>query len=92
MKEFDYQVKLLSAFATGSVVESIVPPLHIIVCLDWLLEYIPTNWEEDDTVYSLLLDVFSQVVEGLGLCLDAMAHKCGSDLVVHRSAHKLTKH
>ena len=62
-----------------------MPPLvYIIVGLDWLLEYTPISWEEDGTVYPLLLDVFSQVAEGLGLCMDAEVHKHGSDLVVRQ--------
>ena len=61
-----------------------MPPLYINVGPDWLLEYTPISWEEDSTVNPLFLDVFNQIAEGLGLCLDAEAHEHGSDLVVRQ--------
>ena len=69
-----------------------MPPLYIFVGPDWLLEYTPISWEEDCTVYPLFLNVFNQIAEGLGLCLDAEAHEHGSDLVVRqeREGHKFS--
>ena len=67
-----------------------MPTLYVVVGADWQLEYTPVSWVKDGAVYPLLLDVSSQVVEGLGLCLDTKAHEHLSDLVVRqeREGHK----
>jgi len=67
-----------------------VPPFYVVVGADWQLEYTPVSWVKGGAVYPLLLDVSSQVAEGLGLCLDTKAHEHLSDLVVRqeREGHK----
>ena len=59
--------------AIGSAVQSVVPPLYIVVDPDGLLEDTPIFWGEDCAVNPLLLDVVSKIAEGLGLCLNAEA-------------------
>ena len=69
-----------------------MPPLYIVVGADWQRKYTPVSWLKDGTVYPLLLDVSSQVAEGLGLCLDTKAHEHLVDLVVRqeREGHKFS--
>ena len=78
--------------ATGSAVQSVVPSLYIIVGPDGLLEDTPIFWGEDGALNPLLLDVVSKIAEGLGLCLNAKAHKHRSDLVVReeREGHEFS--
>ena len=78
--------------ATGSAVQSVVPPLYIVVCPDRLLEDTPIFWGEDGALNPLLLDVVSKIAEGLGLCLNAEAHEHRSDLVVReeREGHEFS--
>ena len=76
--------------ATGSAVQSVVPPLYVVVGPDGLLEDTSIFWCEDGALNPLLMDVVSKIAEGLGLCRDAEGHEHRSDLVVRQEREAMS--